>query len=183
MVCGMTEQGKIPPSDVFQPVSQEVFEIYKAKRLGEGADEEANQPKPGKSASEAGTVAMGTEKAVSSTVSDKSDLASNTPSGTAGESMIQSIVPWMREWQRSRRFAITDSKRKTHQFATVPSATRKGDIICILNGGRVPYVLRPSGEFAYELVGECYVHGLMHGHIRKFRFDREEWPKRVFSIK
>jgi hypothetical protein len=166
MVCGMTEQGKIPPSDIFQPVSQEVFEMYKGKRLGE-----------------AGTVAMGTGKAVSSTVSDKPDLASNAPSETTGESMVHSIVPWMREWQRSRRFAITDSKRKTHQFATVPSATRPGDIICILNGGRVPYVLRPSGEYVYELVGECYVHGLMHGHIRKFRFDREEWPKRVFSIK
>lgn len=69
-----------------------------------------------------------------------------------------------------------------------------GDIVCVLLGGRVPYVLRPnvisfpiegplpedaSGasmkeelfprmEFSiFRLVGECYVEGIMHGEVMK----------------
>ena len=37
-----------------------------------------------------------------------------------------------------------------------------GDKICVLFGGEVLFILRPAGE-NYKLVGECYVHGLMHG--------------------
>jgi hypothetical protein len=29
----------------------------------------------------------------------------------------------------------------------------------------VPYVLRPRGNNEYELVGEAYVHGIMHGEL------------------
>jgi hypothetical protein len=43
-----------------------------------------------------------------------------------------------------------------------PAAMSKGDIVCVLYGGRVHYVLRPRQD-RYELIGECYVHGLMHG--------------------
>jgi hypothetical protein len=41
--------------------------------------------------------------------------------------------------------------------------------ICILYGCSVPVVLRPirnsesCNEFYYELIGECYVHGMMDG--------------------
>ena len=35
----------------------------------------------------------------------------------------------------------------------------------ILNGGGVPFLLRPEDKSkgAYRFVGECYVHGLMNG--------------------
>jgi hypothetical protein len=36
------------------------------------------------------------------------------------------------------------------------------DLICVLYGGDVPYVLRPNGDRFY-FVGDCYVHGLMDG--------------------
>lgn len=45
-----------------------------------------------------------------------------------------------------------------------PPKLEEGDIICILYGGPVPYVLRPTavpGE--YKFVGDCYLHGQMHG--------------------
>ena len=47
-------------------------------------------------------------------------------------------------------------------------ATRKGDRICVVRGCATPFVVRPveerDGIVAYwELVGECYVHGLMDG--------------------
>ena len=47
-------------------------------------------------------------------------------------------------------------------------ATREGDRICVVRGCVTPFVIRPVGEklegqVCWELVGECYVHGLMDG--------------------
>jgi hypothetical protein len=39
----------------------------------------------------------------------------------------------------------------------------EGDAICVLYGGQVLYVLRPDGDDHYQLIGECYLHGFMHG--------------------
>ena len=48
-----------------------------------------------------------------------------------------------------------------------PAATEPGDSIYILAGGPFPYVLRPVPDAAclntFELVGSCYVHGVMDG--------------------
>ena len=48
-----------------------------------------------------------------------------------------------------------------------PAAMEPGDSIYILAGGNVPYVLRPVPDAAcfdtFELVGSCYVHGVMDG--------------------
>ena len=45
-----------------------------------------------------------------------------------------------------------------------PLAMQEGDVVCIIKNAKVPFVLRrvPSTE-SYTLVGEAYVHGLMHG--------------------
>ncbi|CZR69172.1 related to heterokaryon incompatibility protein het-6 [Phialocephala subalpina] len=43
-----------------------------------------------------------------------------------------------------------------------PLIVEEGDVICVLLGGRTPFILRPVGD-DYSLVGECYVHGFMHG--------------------
>jgi hypothetical protein len=48
----------------------------------------------------------------------------------------------------------------------VPDAAKVGDRICLLHGGRVPFVLRRQ-EKGFSLVGECYVHGLMKGEALK----------------
>jgi hypothetical protein len=37
-----------------------------------------------------------------------------------------------------------------------------GDLICVLFGGRVPYIIRPVGCY-YKFIGECLVPGLMYG--------------------
>jgi hypothetical protein len=51
-------------------------------------------------------------------------------------------------------------------IANVAPEARPGDIIAVLAGGNVPYVLRPGTEIGeYELIGECYVHGIMDGEI------------------
>ena len=54
----------------------------------------------------------------------------------------------------------------------VPSTTMIGDRVCVLTGGRTPYILRPSHKKTvedvsdspeYTFVGDAYVHGLMDG--------------------
>jgi Heterokaryon incompatibility protein (HET) len=48
-----------------------------------------------------------------------------------------------------------------------PLDTEPGDVVAIMAGGDVPYVLRESSVVGqgsrYRLVGECYVHGIMDG--------------------
>jgi hypothetical protein len=47
-----------------------------------------------------------------------------------------------------------------------PVSMRPGDQVWVLENGRVPFVLRPvaSGK-NFELLGECYVHGVMDGQL------------------
>ena len=69
-----------------------------------------------------------------------------------------------------RAFLVTENLL----LALVPRMARNGDQVAIFAGGNVPYVIRPvsqasldpsskSGGTKYELIGECYVHGRMHG--------------------
>ncbi|KAH7310863.1 heterokaryon incompatibility protein-domain-containing protein, partial [Stachybotrys elegans] len=64
------------------------------------------------------------------------------------------------KWQQGRRFAVMEGT-----FAAVPTAAKQGDIICIFDGGRVPFVLRPRGNGHFSLIGECYVDGMMRGEV------------------
>jgi hypothetical protein len=64
-----------------------------------------------------------------------------------------------------RRFATTSRKA----FALVHPNAKQGDLVCIFLGAEVPFVIRRkdsgsgSGNEEFELVGQCYVHGLMEG--------------------
>lgn len=46
-----------------------------------------------------------------------------------------------------------------------PWNAREGDVVAVLLGGKMPYLLRPRGSDCtdYTFVGETYVHGLMEG--------------------
>lgn len=67
-----------------------------------------------------------------------------------------------------RCFAVT----KKGYMVIAPPGAREGDMLCIVMGAEVPFLLRPlsnsegevseKGKF-YALVGECYVQGLMDG--------------------
>jgi hypothetical protein len=63
------------------------------------------------------------------------------------------------EFQKGRVMALL----KGGLFGCMPSETRVGDVVAVLFGGWVPFVLRPLGGDEYELVGHCYVHGIMDG--------------------
>jgi hypothetical protein len=55
-----------------------------------------------------------------------------------------------------------------------PALLQAGDIVSVLAGGTVPFVLRQDSRSSpskrrFQLVGEAYVHGIMHGEaVSKF---------------
>ena len=54
-----------------------------------------------------------------------------------------------------------------------PRSMKRGDLVCILSGGAVPFILRKDEEY-YTLIGESYVHGIMQGEAiygAKTRFE------------
>lgn len=61
----------------------------------------------------------------------------------------------------SRRFFMT---RSSGHIGLGPALMEAQDRVCVLFGGPVPYVIRPTEmPGRYHFVGECYVHGMMEG--------------------
>ncbi|KAK9434829.1 Ankyrin and HET domain protein [Metarhizium brunneum] len=51
-------------------------------------------------------------------------------------------------------------------FGLMPLSTQENDVVVIIHGCDVPFVIRPTErEGHYRLVGECYVHGVMNGEV------------------
>jgi hypothetical protein len=82
-----------------------------------------------------------------------------------------------------RRFGITN----TDLFAIVPGGSQQRDVMAVLSGGKVPFVLRPmqgekeaSRETRYRFVGGAYVHGCMDGECALF--DADLFPRRTFGL-
>jgi len=76
-------------------------------------------------------------------------------------------------------------------FGLCPPRTRAGDVVVVLFGGSVPFVLRKwkssadgsgdeEGE-SLELIGECYVQGWMHGAAIE-EWERGERPVEGFVL-
>ena len=90
------------------------------------------------------------------------------------------LFPAVVHWSRARRMGATLGGR----FANVPMGAEPGDIVCTLLGGSVPYILRPRPDGYYNLIGEFYVHGLMHGEAGiPGRDDNNDLPTRQFAIR
>jgi hypothetical protein len=67
-----------------------------------------------------------------------------------------------------RCFGVTEKG----YMVVAPPGTKEGDMLCLIMGAQVPFLLRPlsdseeeasNGKRCYALVGECYVHGMMDG--------------------
>jgi hypothetical protein len=50
----------------------------------------------------------------------------------------------------------------------VPCSTQAGDKICAFLGADTPFVIRDKGDRNWQLIGECYIHGMMYGEILEF---------------
>lgn len=70
------------------------------------------------------------------------------------------------------RFCTT----KKRYVGIAPPQAEPGDLICVLNGGAVPFVLRRTDltDGLYTFIGECYVHGIMYGEALSFDGIKEE---------
>jgi len=44
-----------------------------------------------------------------------------------------------------------------------PREMLPGDVVALLYGGKMPFLLREDGDGRYKLVSDCYVHGIMDG--------------------
>lgn len=51
-------------------------------------------------------------------------------------------------------------------FGMAPMTVDVGDEVALLEGGRLPFVLRKRESSPnWELLGDCYVHGIMSGEL------------------
>lgn len=75
---------------------------------------------------------------------------------------FQACISLVCSW---RRFFITESGH----MGIAPLNTQKGDVVAVLFGSTIPFVLRPvqneEVRNRYQLLGECYVHGVMDGEL------------------
>lgn len=60
-----------------------------------------------------------------------------------------------------RSFATTQKG----YLALVPRKATSGQLICVLRGGNVPFIMNRRENGYFELVGEAYVHGIMDGEF------------------
>jgi hypothetical protein len=130
------------------------------------------------------TVGLPTEAHVASLQADP-ELSAIWPQGLEGLSQFHEFQAAISHAADGRKFSITN---KGYMCLTATGG-RINDLICIIFGAPTPFVLREykgkSGRYAtgkslYQLVGECYVHGLMDRFDAKKGFTSP--MQQVFNI-
>jgi hypothetical protein len=75
------------------------------------------------------------------------------------------LLRLMGAFSSGRRGILT----KKGWFVLSSGHVKVGDVLILLEGGKTPYVIRnTTRENEYQFVGDCYIHGIMHG---------ERWDK------
>lgn len=77
-----------------------------------------------------------------------------------------------------RRFFITRGSR----VGLGPNSMRPGDRVMVFRGGHTPFVIREIDD-EYQLVGACYVHGIMDGEAVSSQTSIETFREEVFCIR
>ncbi|GAB1206112.1 hypothetical protein APSETT445_004793 [Aspergillus pseudonomiae] len=73
------------------------------------------------------------------------------------------ILEELREWAliaQQKRLFLSDG----YDVGLVPKTAKRGDLICLLHGSKVPCVLRPTAdsEERYRIISQCYLDGKMN---------------------
>jgi hypothetical protein len=111
------------------------------------------------------------------------NLANGIPDDQDPGEEMSIINTWGREFEAlidagsyGRRITAT----KKYFLGLVPADTQIGDLICIFEGGQVPFVLRKSSseDNNYSLIGECYLQGWMDGS----GYENLQGPVEEFAI-
>jgi hypothetical protein len=70
-------------------------------------------------------------------------------------------------------------KTTGNRHGWVSRRAQKGDLVCVLYGGDVPFVLRQMEDGYWRMIGECYVDGLMQGEAMQMK----DVPDHTFHIR
>ncbi|KAH8655363.1 hypothetical protein BX600DRAFT_469523 [Xylariales sp. PMI_506] len=96
---------------------------------------------------------------------NESPGSSSTPRSDSGDAYAKRVDGACRD---RALFVTSDGK----VMGLGPAATRETDKVCILEGGKVPFLLRGPGRWesakeveTYQLVGPCYLYGAMNGEF------------------
>ena len=83
--------------------------------------------------------------------------------------------PWLQRFRSETRRCTSRSwlSLENHTISLGPRPARLGDLIAIIEGSSVPLVIRPKGHY-YELVGQCYVDGMMYGELCRWTADEAD---------
>lgn len=81
---------------------------------------------------------------------------------------------------RSKAWNRTFLSTKSGHLGFGPNTVKPGDLVCVLYGGKVPFVLRKVGE-EHRLVGPAYVEGIMEGEVVESR-GAQVLQEQTFSI-
>ena len=76
------------------------------------------------------------------------------------------------KWSSKRQICLTEKDR----LAFVPQKAEEMDIICVIYGSEVPYVLRRMRNGHYRVIGECYVYGIMDGKAVDDDIEARDFP-------
>ncbi|KAF4636544.1 hypothetical protein G7Y89_g1529 [Cudoniella acicularis] len=71
--------------------------------------------------------------------------------------------------RRMCRTELDFGNKSEGRLGLVPRGAEAGDLVCVINGVNVPFIVRRmglhenAGNEEYKVVGECYIHGLAEG--------------------
>jgi hypothetical protein len=84
------------------------------------------------------------------------------------------VNAWLLNKSYGTRLFTTDNSAAV--LGTGLEGTRVGDIVCVLFGSDVPFIVRQVGNKGdYKLIGECYVEGIMHGEALDMGLEEREF--------
>ena len=66
----------------------------------------------------------------------------------------------LQDVHKGRRICVT----KGRYMGVTTYDTEKGDLLVMLEGFTMPFVLRPTGD-NFVIIGDCYIHGIMDGEL------------------
>lgn len=93
-----------------------------------------------------------------------------SPQRMSANDVLRELTPYA-DPKKFHRFRNALTVRERYLFRTTandiglgPLLCQPGDQVWVLENGRVPFVLRPKLD-SFELMGECYLHGVMDGEL------------------
>lgn len=89
----------------------------------------------------------------------------------ACQSILHSSWDYEKHFESAGRCLFMSS---SGHLGLAPEASEEEDVICVLQGARVPFIVRPTGHHKCSLVGEAYVHGVMDGEVAELNLPLTE---------